>query len=102
MPPLEFEGEVEPVRRAILEMLAQSPRALVVEAEADYIRAEFRTQVFGFVDDVELLIDPAARRVDFRSASRVGRWDLGTNRRRMKRLLRRLQGRAGLVSHQGG
>jgi len=97
MPALRFEGEVETVQRAILEVLADAPRARVVEAEADYVHAEFTTFLFRFVDDVEFAIDPGAKRVDFRSASRVGHSDLGTNRRRMERLSRELEGRAGLV-----
>ena len=97
MPALAFEGEAGPVRAAILDVLARAPRARVVEAEGDTVRAEFTTLVFRFVDDVEFLIDPAAKRVDFRSASRVGHSDLGTNRRRMTALCRRLAGRAGLT-----
>ena len=97
MPALGFEGEAEPVRAAILDVLAEAPRARVVEAEGDYIHAEFTTLMFRFVDDVEFSVDPGAKRVEFRSASRVGHSDLGTNRRRMKTLCRRLEGRAGLV-----
>jgi uncharacterized protein (DUF1499 family) len=97
MPALGFEGEVEAVRAAILDVLTEAPRARIVEAEGDYIHAEFTTPVFRFVDDVEFSVDPDAKRVDFRSASRVGHSDLGTNRRRMKTLSRRLEVRAGLV-----
>ena len=96
MPALGFDGEMEPVRAAILAVVAEAPRARVVEAQADYIHAEFTTLLFRYVDDVEFSIDPLAKRVDFRSASRVGHSDLGTNRRRMKKLSRRLRGRAGL------
>ncbi len=96
MPALGFQGESEPVRAAILDVLAREPRARVVAAEADYIHAEFTTLLLRFVDDVEFSIDPGAKRVDFRSASRVGHSDLGTNRRRMESLSQKLEGRAGL------
>jgi uncharacterized protein (DUF1499 family) len=96
MPALGFEGEIEPVREAIRKVLAEAPGARVVEADGNYVHAEFTTRVFRFVDDVEFLIDPGAKRVDFRSASRVGHSDLGTNRRRMTRLCRELARRAGL------
>jgi uncharacterized protein (DUF1499 family) len=102
MPALGFAGEVEPVRGAILDVLGETPRARVVEAEADYIHAEFTTLLLRFVDDVEFAIDPSAKRVDFRSASRVGHSDLGTNRRRMEDLTRRLKGRAGLAPLSSG
>jgi len=101
MPALGFEGEMGPVRAAILDVLTEAPRARVVEAEGDYIHAEFTTFLFRFVDDVEFSIDAGSTRVDFRSASRVGHSDLGTNRRRMKKLSRRLEGRAGLFPLSG-
>jgi uncharacterized protein (DUF1499 family) len=97
MPPLGFDGEAEPVRAAILDLLARARGVRVVTAEPDYIHAEFTTLLFRFVDDVEFAIDASARRVDFRSASRVGYSDLGTNRRRMEALSRRLVGRAGIA-----
>ena len=97
MPALAFDGEAGAARSAILEALAETPRARVVKADEDYIHAEFTTLVFRFVDDVEFLIDRAGKRVDFRSASRVGHSDLGTNRRRMRKLCRRLQRRFRLV-----
>jgi len=45
--------------------------------------------VFGFVDDVEFVLDAGAGTIDFRSASRLGRSDLGVNRRRMAGIARR-------------
>jgi len=58
----------------------------VVTAADTYIHAEFTSAVFRFVDDVEFQIDPDTRLVHFRSASRVGRSDLGVNRERMEAL----------------
>jgi uncharacterized protein (DUF1499 family) len=101
MPPLGFDGDPELVRAAILDVLARTRGARVVKAEADYIHAEFTTLVFRFVDDVEFAIDPVERRVDFRSASRVGHSDLSTNRRRMESLSRQLVGLAGLYLQKG-
>lgn len=54
--------------------------------EQDRIHAEFTTRLFRFVDDVDLVLDREAGLARFRSASRIGRWDLGANRRRMERL----------------
>lgn len=70
----------------------------VVEADETRgrLRAEARTRVFGFVDDVEVRVadgTDGGTRVDMRSASRVGRGDLGTNRRRIRRFMTRLDGR---------
>jgi uncharacterized protein (DUF1499 family) len=69
-------------------------------AEADpaegRIEAVDRTFWFGFRDDVVIRVtgeEDGRTRVDVRSASRVGRGDLGTNARRIRDFLTRLQER---------
>lgn len=73
--------------RAILESTAG---ARVVESTDTYLHAEFRTAVFRFVDDLELLVDAAEPVIHVRSASRIGSWDFGVNRRRVENLRHRL------------
>lgn len=60
----------------------------VVPAEGR-LEATDRTRWFGFRDDVVVRVQPdgAGSRVDVRSVSRVGRSDLGTNARRIRRFL---------------
>lgn len=50
------------------------------------------TLLFGFKDDIVIRITPAGSgsRVDVRSASRVGRSDLGVNAKRIREFLRGL------------
>ncbi len=76
------DGSVADARRRILAILADMPRAEVVQADEGYIRVEFCSRILRFVDDVEFLIDDSV--VHFRSASRVGYHDMGVNRRRME------------------
>jgi uncharacterized protein (DUF1499 family) len=71
--------------RAVLDATAG---ATLVAAQDDRWHAEFRTRVFGFVDDVHFAFDDARGVVDFRSASRVGESDMGVNRARMEAVLR--------------
>ena len=52
--------------------------------EAYYLRAEARTRILRFVDDVEFQVCPDSNQVDMRSGSRVGYSDLGKNRRRLE------------------
>jgi len=57
------------------------------------LRAESRTRLFRFVDDVEIRIaldHEGQTRVDLASASRIGAWDLGTNARRIHQFTARL------------
>lgn len=69
-------------------IVAGMPRAKVVSSTDRYLHAEFTSALFRFVDDVEFLIDPDAKQIHFRSASRVGYSDLGANRRRMEAIER--------------
>jgi len=57
------------------------------------IEATDTTRWFGFQDDIVVRLTPwgAGTRVDVRSVSRVGRNDTGTNARRIRRYLDRLQ-----------
>jgi len=58
--------------------------AKVVKSEPDYLYAQFTTKLMKYVDDVEFWYDPAAKVIQVRSASRVGRGDLGVNRKRIE------------------
>jgi len=63
-----------------------TPGGHVVERGEDYLRASFTTRWLKFVDDAEFWVDRGTRVVQLRSASRLGRSDLGVNRRRMEML----------------
>jgi len=82
--PIPFDGPPPEALRRIKAALATFPRVRIVRETDDYLHAEFTSLVFRFVDDVEFYVDAAGRRIDFRSASRVGRSDVGANRRRME------------------
>jgi uncharacterized protein (DUF1499 family) len=96
MEPLHYQGGMAEGKRRLLAVLSEMPGAVVVADDGPYLRAEFRSRAFGFVDDVEFLFDDAAKRIDFRSASRVGYSDLGANRARMTEIARRFAALSGL------
>ncbi len=75
--------------RARAALLAEARTAIVAE-EPGVLRAESTSRIFRFVDDVIVVIDADARVFRFRSASRVGKSDLGVNRKRMTRIAARL------------
>ena len=68
---------------ALREAVAALPRTRVVSDHGDYLHAECRSPLLGFVDDLELHLRRDAGVVAVRSASRVGYSDLGVNRRRV-------------------
>jgi uncharacterized protein (DUF1499 family) len=84
MDPIPYTGTLAQARARMLQVLRDHPRTRIVQEEPDYLKAECRSRVFRFVDDVELLFDDAARQIHFRSASRLGRKDFGVNRERME------------------
>lgn len=78
---------VEPLAPEAWEKLPQVIAAkggTVTETRDDYIAAEFKSDVFGFVDDVEFRRGEG--QVHIRSASRVGYSDGGANAKRVANL----------------
>lgn len=86
MRPLPYLQTREKSRGRILRILKDMKRTKIVKRTEFYIHAECRTALWRFVDDVEFFLDDTARVVHFRSASRVGYYDFGVNRRRMKEI----------------
>jgi uncharacterized protein (DUF1499 family) len=86
MDPIPYSGSLGQARAKLLEVLRNHPRTRIVTEEADSLKAECRSAFFRFVDDVEFVFDDAAKRIHFRSASRLGRKDFGVNRKRMEEI----------------
>ncbi len=88
LPPLPVTGAAPQAMQRLQAIVAGQPGARVVSVDERYLHAEFTSRIFRFVDDVEFLLDEGEDGgqavIHFRSASRVGHWDLGANRRRME------------------
>ena len=63
----------------------------LAEVRPDYLWATFKTPFFGFIDDVEARIDAEDHVIHLRSASRVGHYDFGANRKRLLNLKAQMQ-----------
>jgi len=72
--------------RAARAAVASLPRTVIVKETPDYLHAECASALVGFVDDLELHLRAAEGRIAVRSASRLGRSDMGVNRRRVEGL----------------
>lgn len=84
---LEASDLFKTVRSSLIKL---SPYKIESNSQSLQIDAVFRIPVFGFKDDVKILIkpDPSAGSIfHIRSSSRIGESDLGVNRRRIKRIL---------------
>ncbi|MCK6445718.1 MAG: DUF1499 domain-containing protein [Planctomycetes bacterium] len=84
--PLTFSGDARLAWQAAVAAAKELPGASVVEERADYLWIECTSRFFRFVDDLELQLVDDARRIDLRSASRLGYSDLGVNRARIESL----------------
>ena len=82
--PLPFQGSTDHLIENLKSIVNGLPRTRVVRQTSRYLHIEFRSFWFGFIDDVEFLVDASQKRVQFRSASRMGYSDLGVNRQRME------------------
>ena len=61
-------------------------RTTIIEVTDNYLYAEFTSKLMGYVDDVEFYLDSEANVVHVRSASRLGKSDLGVNRKRIEEI----------------
>ena len=82
--PFPFTGTAADALARVKAAALSFPRTKVVEEAPGYVHITFTSAVFRFVDDVELEVDEAAKVVNVRSASRVGRSDFGVNRKRVE------------------
>ncbi|MBL8958507.1 MAG: DUF1499 domain-containing protein [Gemmatimonadetes bacterium] len=90
MAAVSFTGDATAAQAAARAALLAEPRTRVVLEQPGYLRAEATSRLFRFVDDVEIVVDTANRVYRFRSASRLGKGDMGVNRARMTRIAARL------------
>ncbi|MDO6462311.1 DUF1499 domain-containing protein [Granulosicoccaceae sp. 1_MG-2023] len=72
--------------RQLSERIAGDGRARIVQRTDHYLHAEYRSRVFGFIDDLELRLADDGQRLDLRSASRLGYSDFGVNLQRLQAL----------------
>ena len=84
--PLACPGPDTPTQELnrLRELVLSLPRTRLVEERPDYLRFEVTTALLRFRDDLEFAADDSKKVIQVRSASRIGRSDLGTNRRRVE------------------
>ena len=70
----------------LTKVIQQTPRSEIVEQRSNYLHATASSQIFGFVDDLELYADTERSVLQARSVSRLGESDLGVNAQRLRRL----------------
>jgi uncharacterized protein (DUF1499 family) len=83
--PLAVPGDRDTAMERIKHLVLLMPRTRVQAEEPGYLHLVVTTRILRFKDDLELEWAEDGR-IDVRSASRVGRSDLGANRKRVEAL----------------
>jgi uncharacterized protein (DUF1499 family) len=76
---------------AVVAAVAVLPRTTLTYQGHYHLRAESRSWLFRFTDDIEIYWDAKNNQLAMRSASRLGYSDLGVNARRLKKIIAELR-----------
>jgi uncharacterized protein (DUF1499 family) len=86
--PIAYTISCDEAIAKIKAIIESEPKTQIITVAGDYLYAEFATLIMGFVDDVEFYFDDQAKLIHVRSASRLGKSDLGVNRKRIEKIRR--------------
>jgi uncharacterized protein (DUF1499 family) len=82
---LNVEGSApDQVMQLLNEVLLSITQKVELAEDGNSVHAEFKSAVFGFVDDVDAVLNLDQQRIEIRSASRTGHYDFGVNKRRIE------------------
>ncbi len=84
--PLTYSFSRDAAMAALKGVIQGMERTAIVVESADYLHAEFTSRLMGYVDDVEFYFSPQGQEIQVRSASRLGKSDLGVNRKRVEEI----------------
>ena len=82
--PIAFTGDPRAALAKLGAALQALDRVTILKVEETYLYAEFRSKTLGYVDDFEARVDAVTNLIHVRSASRLGRRDMGVNRARVE------------------
>lgn len=84
MATLPYTGSLADAKAHLLRVVQAQPGVELLMDQDNYLAFVFRSLLIGYPDDVEFYFDDAAKVIHFRSASRLGKGDMGVNRARME------------------
>lgn len=84
--PYKYSVSRQEAYDTLLTYLKSEKGVQVIESKDFYIHAVFTTKIMRFKDDVEFLFPAESKKIDLRSASRIGYGDMGKNRKRMEKI----------------
>ncbi len=81
-----FSNDPEQDLETLKSVLTSTAGIGKITQQKNYIHAECRSRLFGFVDDLEFYWDANDKLCHVRSAARLGFFDFGVNRRRVEKI----------------
>lgn len=82
--PLTYNSTSAEAMATLKKVIESQERTKIITENPTYLYAEFTSKIMGYVDDVEFYLDESAKTIHVRSASRLGKSDLGVNRKRVE------------------
>lgn len=100
--PLTYQSSATEAIAQLKNIIADRERAKLIafDQTANYLYAEFTSRWMGFVDDVEFYVNDKEKKIELRSASRLGESDLGVNRQRLESIREQFEKGLALISDQ--
>lgn len=84
--PFEYTGGANDVIARMSSVISSQAGTQIITQQENYLHATYKTKLLGYTDDLELLLDESTGILNVRSASRIGKSDLGANRKRIEEL----------------
>lgn len=84
--PLKYNKDLPIAFLELKQLIEKQEGAKVISATDTYLYAEFTSRIMRFVDDVEFYFVDSDKIIHVRSASRLGKSDLGVNRKRIEQI----------------
>lgn len=80
--PFLYQTSMAEAHKRLLHCIQQIPASTILLQKENYIRAETRSSLLGFVDDTEFFFEEG--KIQVRASSRLGYSDFGVNRKRVE------------------
>lgn len=84
--PFSYTGSAVDAINKLKTIIEGMERSTIKQVSDDYLYAEFSSKLMGFVDDVEFYAPPGESVIHTRTAARMGKSDLGVNRKRTEEI----------------
>ena len=84
--PIQYNVSLEAAKERLNEVIHSMYDTRIITLNEVYWHVEFTTRWLRFIDDVEFYFMESEALIHVRSASRLGHWDFGLNRKRVEEI----------------